>query len=97
MDCYTYKRRPVKLMYTAEFGDVNEAIAWEKKVKRWSRRKKEALIAGNWSMISEFALCVNGTSHIQQCTIACHTERSRSATCKLLHRTSLDSARDDKL
>ncbi|OGJ72586.1 hypothetical protein A2454_01005 [Candidatus Peribacteria bacterium RIFOXYC2_FULL_55_14] len=42
--CYTYKRRPVKLVYLAEFGDINEAIAWEKQVKKWSRRKKEALI-----------------------------------------------------
>lgn len=42
--CYTCSRRPVKLVYVAAFGDVNEAIAWEKKVKRWSRKKKEALI-----------------------------------------------------
>jgi len=27
---YTYKRRPVELIYSSEFGDVNEAIAWEK-------------------------------------------------------------------
>ena len=45
---YTFRRRPVKLAYIAEFGDVNEAISWEKRVKRWSRKKKEALIAGEW-------------------------------------------------
>ncbi|MCF7845028.1 MAG: GIY-YIG nuclease family protein [Kiritimatiellales bacterium] len=41
---YTYKRRPVKLVYVAQFNDVNDAIAWEKRVKRWTRKKKEALI-----------------------------------------------------
>jgi len=55
-NCYTYKRRPVELVYVGIFGDINEAIVWDpttplwgsagqgKKVKRWSRKKKEALI-----------------------------------------------------
>ena len=48
---YTFKRRPVELVYTSEFGDVNEAIVWEKIVKRWSREKKEAMINGEWEKL----------------------------------------------
>ncbi len=41
---YTYFRRPLKLEYYYEFSDVNLAIAFEKRIKGWSRVKKEALI-----------------------------------------------------
>lgn len=44
---FTYKRRPVRCVYTANFCDVYEAIAWERRIKRWSRAKKEALILGS--------------------------------------------------
>lgn len=42
--CYTFKRRPLELVYTEMYIDVNQAIAREKQLKGWSRRKKEALI-----------------------------------------------------
>ena len=41
---YTYSRRPVKLVFSQEFSDSNEAIRFEKQVKGWSRVKKKALI-----------------------------------------------------
>ena len=41
---YTYSRRPVELVFNQEFIDVNGAIIFEKKLKGWSRAKKEALI-----------------------------------------------------
>ena len=41
---YTFSRRPVKLVFNQEFLDVNDAIIFEKKLKGWSRAKKEALI-----------------------------------------------------
>lgn len=46
--CYTYKRRPVKLVRCSEFREVTDAIAWEKHLKGWSRAKKVAFISGNW-------------------------------------------------
>ena len=52
---YTYTRRPVKLVYNACFNDVYEAIAWEKKIQRWSRKKKEALIRGDWAELPKLA------------------------------------------
>jgi putative endonuclease len=53
--CYTFKRRPVTLMYTAWFTDIYEAIHWEKVVKGWSRKKKEALIQGDFKRIDELS------------------------------------------
>ena len=44
VDSYTYNRRPVSLVFYAEFTDPNHAIDTEKQIKKWSRIKKEALI-----------------------------------------------------
>ncbi|MBP9739967.1 MAG: GIY-YIG nuclease family protein [Chitinophagaceae bacterium] len=52
---YTFKRRPVVLKYYAHFFDVNQAIVWEKKIKGWSRKKKEALFVEDWDEIKELA------------------------------------------
>lgn len=43
-DSYTFSRRPIKLVYHEGFDGPNAAIAREKQLKGWSRRKKEALI-----------------------------------------------------
>ncbi len=44
LNSYTYKRRPVQLVFYQKFTDINLAIRYEKKIKKWSRAKKEALI-----------------------------------------------------
>ncbi len=41
---YTFFRRPVVLVYCAEFTDISLATKKEKQIKKWSRVKKEALI-----------------------------------------------------
>ena len=81
---YTFKRRPVRLVYLADFSEVSQAIFWEKQIKRWSREKKEALIRGEFEGLPELAECRNATHHSYYSTIACHTERSRCATRGLL-------------
>ncbi|GAX61135.1 excinuclease ABC subunit C [Candidatus Scalindua japonica] len=63
-DCYTYKRRPVNLMFVEDFSNPIEAIAAEKQIKSWSRKKKEALFQGDWNKIHELAKCKNSTSHV---------------------------------
>jgi putative endonuclease len=55
--CYTHDRRPVRLVYAAEFHDVCYAIDWEKKIKGWSRAKKRALITDDWVAIHQLARC----------------------------------------
>ena len=49
--CYTFRRRPVELVYSSWFTDVWQTIAWEKRVKGWSRKKKEALIRGEYEKL----------------------------------------------
>ncbi len=52
---YTYRRRPVRLVFQLHFHDVNQAIAFEKQVKGWRREKKEALINGRWDLLPELS------------------------------------------
>ncbi len=40
---FTYKRRPVELKYFESCADIKQAIAYEKQLKGWSRKKKQAL------------------------------------------------------
>lgn len=43
---YTASRQPVQLVWFEEFPTREEAKAAEAQLKKWSRRKKEALIGG---------------------------------------------------
>ena len=52
---YTHDRRPVTLVYSADFDDVYDAIAWEKRIKGWSRKKKEVLIAREYEKLPKLA------------------------------------------
>jgi len=93
-NCYTFKRRPVELVYLATFCDIRDAIAWEKRAKKWSRKKKEALITGAFEKLPELSLgtaarriralvvMVRRTHHDnfapKKCPYACHPELSLS-------------------
>jgi putative endonuclease len=44
---YTFKHGPVHLVYCETFRLEREALTRERQLKRWSRAKKEALIAGD--------------------------------------------------
>ena len=52
---YTYSRRPVELKHYEVFTEFNQAIAREKQIKGWSRKKKQALIAQNFDKLKELA------------------------------------------
>ena len=58
---FTFKRRPVTLKFHQEFNEVNQAIYFEKKIKKWSAQKKWALINGNFEMLQILAECRNAT------------------------------------
>ena len=60
-DAYTFSRRPVKLEFYQDFTEPNQAIYFEKKLKNWSKAKKEALINGDFDMIQTLAECRNAT------------------------------------
>lgn len=46
---------PVKLVWSQEFVTRDEAKAAEKQIKGWSRKKKLALIRGDWDAVSCYA------------------------------------------
>ena len=54
-DCYIFSRRPVALVFYAEFTDINFAIEKEKQIKKWSKAKKEALIRGEYDTLPNLA------------------------------------------
>ena len=45
---YTKGHLPVKLVYHEEFEGIDTAFYREKQIQGWSRKKKEALINGNY-------------------------------------------------
>jgi putative endonuclease len=55
IESYTYKRRPIELVFYAEFSDVGFAIDTEKQIKKWSRAKKEALINNKFEKLPNLA------------------------------------------
>jgi len=55
--CYTFTRRPLKLVFSTYFHEVTQAIAFEKQLKGWGQDKKRALIEGDWNRIRELAQC----------------------------------------
>ena len=76
---FTKKHVPVKLVYYEEFERIDEAFYREKQVQGWSRKKKEALIAGESNLLHELAECKNET-HFRNAPASSvsSAERSRS-------------------
>jgi putative endonuclease len=52
---YTAMRRPVTLVFSERFPNITDAVAAERKIKGWSRAKKQALVDGDWSRVSMLA------------------------------------------
>lgn len=45
---YTESRRPVEMVYAEEHCSLQSAIARERQVKRWTAKKKEMLVTGDF-------------------------------------------------
>ena len=78
-ECCTFSRRPLEVVFYQIYNDIHQAIAMEKKIKKWSRKKKEAIIQDKWETLKELSSCKNETTHLNHKRFA----------------PSLDSARDD--
>ena len=52
-ESYTFRRRPVKLVWSEITESYQEAFRWEHRIKGWRRAKKEALIRGDIEGIHE--------------------------------------------
>ena len=56
---YTSRKLPVKLVYSIKLSNVEDAIRYERQIKGWSRKKKEALIRGDFELLHTLAECRN--------------------------------------
>ena len=52
---WTKTRLPVSLVWSQEFNSREEARQAEQQIKRWSRRKKEALIKGDFDELKLYS------------------------------------------
>ena len=55
VDCYTFNRRPVKLVFSEHYERITDAIAAERRIKGWSRAKKEAYMRGDFPALVALA------------------------------------------
>jgi putative endonuclease len=52
---YTFTRRPLKLVLSEHYKRIVDAIAAERRIKGWSRAKKEAYMRGDFSALVAFS------------------------------------------
>ncbi len=52
---YTATRLPVTLVFSEQFVSRAEALEMELRIKGWSRKKKEAMMRGDWNEVSRLA------------------------------------------
>jgi putative endonuclease len=55
-NCFTFLRRPLKIVYHVMFNNPTDAIEFEKQIKGWNRKKKEALILHNYELLPELSI-----------------------------------------
>jgi len=53
---YTKNNKPQKLLYTEQFDSKVEAQARELQIKRWSRKKKKALIEADFKKLRKLSI-----------------------------------------
>lgn len=61
-DGYTQPRRPVQLVFHTEYDNPVDDINMERRIKKWSRAKKEALIERKFDLLHDLAKCKNETN-----------------------------------
>jgi len=64
--CYTFKRRPVTLVFSQPCATREEALAAERQIKGWSRKKKEAMMRGDWGEVSRLARSAGKQAALRQ-------------------------------
>ena len=52
---YTSTRRPVTLVFSHWFDRITDAIETERKLKKWSRAKKEAFVRGDLAALRQLS------------------------------------------
>jgi predicted GIY-YIG superfamily endonuclease len=52
---YTSTRLPIKLVFSQAVTSREDALSAEQQIKGWSRAKKEAMMQGDWAIVSALA------------------------------------------
>jgi len=52
---YTATRLPLKFLWSQECATRLEALTAEQQIKGWSRKKKEAMMHGDWKTVQQIA------------------------------------------
>ena len=50
---YLRAKKPVRMVYSEEFPDIKTAMNRELQIKKWTKAKKEALIAGDSKLLKK--------------------------------------------
>lgn len=79
-DGYVSAHLPVKLVWSQGCATRLEALSAEQQIKGWSRKKKEAMMLGDWNEVSRLAR-----------NKSAHPSTSSGRTDLLLRRTGIDS------
>lgn len=61
--CYTFKRRPLELVYYETIPFLRDAIDRERQLKGWSRAKKRQLVRQDYHRLQLLAQCQNLSHH----------------------------------
>jgi putative endonuclease len=52
---YTFRRRPVCMVWAGEFENPADAVSFERQLKGWSRAKKIAFMRQDWDTLKSLA------------------------------------------
>ena len=52
---YTATRKPVTLVFIQECATREEALRAEQQLKGWSRKRKEAMVRGDWAAVNRLS------------------------------------------
>lgn len=52
---YTKKHLPIELVYVEKYDKISDAFYREKQIQGWSKKKKEALINGDFNKLKELS------------------------------------------
>ena len=52
---YTKRRLPVSLVFADHFQQISDAVATERRIKGWTRAKKQALVDGDFERLKTLA------------------------------------------
>jgi putative endonuclease len=52
---YTATRKPVTLVFSQECATREEVLRTEQQLKSWSRKKKEAMMRGDWAGVNRLS------------------------------------------